>query len=537
MTTPLRSTLARLLRGLALFGALALAAAGTAEAKTFKWASQGDPQTMDPYSQNEGLTNAINQHIYERLTDRDQTLKIVNTGLAERWETVSPLVWRFHLRKNVKFHDGTPFSADDVVFSIERAQHPNSQIAVYARAVGKPVKIDSHTVELRMEKFNPVLLDHLDAIFIMSRDWCVKHKVERPLSFKDKEETFASRNANGTGPFMLVSREPDVKTVLKRNPNYWGTIKGNVTEVIYTPIKSDATRTAALLSGELDMVLDPVPQDVQRIANGAQTKIVYGMENRVVFFGFDQHRDELLYSSVKGKNPFKDVRVRRAFQHAIDIQTIKEKVMRNQAEVVGCLTPSPIACAMAPELDRERLGYNLELARKLMEEAGYKDGFEVTLDCPNNRYINDEEICLAVASMMARINVKMKVNAMPRTTYFPKLEKYDSSMYMLGWGGAITDAQTTLDPVLHSRDDKSQKGFYNYGRYSDPKLDALIDAAAVETDPAKRRQLIKDALTLHNAEVRHIVLHRQMIPWAARKNVNPVHAADNYLRAWWVTID
>jgi peptide/nickel transport system substrate-binding protein len=520
----------------AALGSALVIAAGAASAKTLRWASQGDPQTMDPYSQNEGLTNSINQHIYDRLVDRDEKLQIV-PGLAERWEVINPTTWRFHLRKNVKFHDGAAFTADDVVFSIERAQHPNSQIAAYARALGKPVKIDANTVELRMEKFNPIVLDHLDAVFIMNKAWSEKNKVERPLSFKDKEETFASRNANGTGAFMLVSREPDVKTVMKRYPGHWRQVKGNVTEVIYTPIKSDATRTAALLSGEIDLVLDPVPQDLKRLADGANTKVIYGMENRVVFFGFDQARDSSPYISVKDKNPFKDVRVRKAFHQAIDIQAIKDKVMRGNADIVGCLTPSPIACNMAPELDKNRLPFNLDAAKKLMEEAGYKDGFEVTLDCPNNRYINDEEICLSTAAMLSKINVKVKVNAMPRTTYFPKLEKQDTSFYMLGWGGAVTDAKTTLEPIMHTRDEKTQFGFYNYGRYSDTKLDQLIQSSGTEADVNKRRQLIKEALTLHNSELRHIVLHRQMIPWATRKNVNPVHAADNYMRSWLVTIN
>jgi peptide/nickel transport system substrate-binding protein len=507
------------------------------QAKTLRWATAGDAQTMDPYSRNEGVTNNMNEHVYEYLLARDEKLGIV-AGLAEKWQQVDPLTWRFTIRKNVKFHDGAPLTADDVVFSFERAAHPNSQIAAYARASGKPSKIDDFTVEFKLEKPNPVMLEHVVTIFIMNKAWAVKNKVEKPLSFKDKEETYASKNANGTGAYMLVSREPDVKTVLKRNPNYWGTVKGNVTEVIHTPIKADATRTAALLSGELDIVQDPPLQDVTRLgAAGGQTKVLFGPENRVIFFGFDQFRDELQYSNVKGKNPFKDKRVRQAFHQAIDIETIKKRILRDQAVVVGCMTPSPIACSMAPELDKNRLPYNVEAAKKLLTEAGYPDGFEVTLDCPNDRYINDDEICQAVVGMLGRIGVKAKLNAQTKTTYFSKIEKNDTSLYMLGWGGAATDAQFVMDPIMHSVDAATQKGQYNYGRYSDPKLDELIKAAAGEANVEKRRGIIKEALTLHNAEVRHIVLHRQMIPWAARSNVTPIHAADNYMRASWVTIN
>jgi peptide/nickel transport system substrate-binding protein len=520
-----------------LLGALLAAAMlGTAvHAKTLRWASQGDPQTMDPYSQNEGLTNAINNHIYEYLVGRNEKLEKV-PELAESWQQIDAVTWRFKLRANVKFHDGSTMTADDVVFSYQRAAHPNSQIAPYSRAMGTPRKVDNLTVEFKMDKPNPIFLEHASTIFIMNKAWAEKNKVERPLSFKDKEETFASRNANGTGPYMLKSREPDVRTVMVRNPNYWRPIKGNVTEVVYTPIRADATRTAALLSGEIDLVLDPAPQDVQRLnQQGGPTKILFGMENRVIFLGFDQNRDELLYSDVKGKNPFKDRRVREAFHRAIDAEAIKKRIMRDQAQVVWCMTPSPLAC-LAPELDRERPGVNVDAAKKLLADAGYPNGFEVGMDCPNNRYINDEEICQAVVGMLARIGVKVKLTTMPRTTYFPKLERADTSFYMLGWGGAITDAQVTMGPVMHSRNEKTQQGFYNYGRYLNPKLDALIDAAAVEPDAKKRTDIIRSALRMHNEEFHHVVLHRQMIPWAMRSNVDAVHAADNYMRSWWVTV-
>ncbi len=515
----------------------ALTVAMPATAKTFRWANQGDAQTMDPYSQNEGVTNNINQHMYERLVERDPNLKIV-PGLAERYEQINATTWRFYLRKGVKFHDGAPFTADDVVFSVERAAHPNSQIAQYARALGKATKIDDNTVEFKMEKVNPVFLDHMDAIFIMNKAWAVKNKVERPLDFKAKEETYAARNSNGTGAFMLKSREPDVKTVMVRNPTYWNAanLKTNVTEIVFTPIKSDATRTSALLSGEIDVLHDPAPQDVVKLGSTAGVKVWNGMENRIIFFGFDQKNDELLYSDVKGKNPFKDRRVRQAVYQAIDIETIKRTLMRGQAFPTGCITPSPIACDMAPDADK-RLPFDIEASKKLLTDAGYPQGFGVSLNCPNNRYVNDEELCQAVVAMLSKVNIKVRLVAEPRATYFPRLEKGDTSFYMLGWGGAITDAQTTLDPIYHSRDEKSQKGFYNYGRYSDPKLDEIIDAAAVEGDVAKRRNLIRDALMLHNAEVRHVPLHRQVIPWASRANVRVTHAADNYVRVWWANID
>jgi peptide/nickel transport system substrate-binding protein len=516
-----------------LLAALAAAALlGAAEAETLRWASQGDPQTADPHSQNELLTNLFSQQVHDTLVLRDKDLKIV-PGLATSW-TQNGLVWRFSLRKGVKFHDGTPFTADDVVFSFERASQPTSQIRQYAIPVGKPRKIDDYTVEFVQDKPNPITLEHVYAIFIMSKTWAEKHKVEKPLDYKNKEETYASRNAMGTGPFMLVSREPGVKTVLRKNPNWWSKFLGNVDEIVYTPVSSDATRVAALLSGQVDFILDPPPQDLARLRNTPGVKVVDGMENRVVFLGFDQHRDELLYSNVKGKNPFKDVRVRRAVYQAIDIDALKARTMRGAALPTGGITPSILASNPVAE---KRLPFDLKQAKQLLTEAGYPNGFEVGLDCPNNRYINDEEICLAVAAMLAKVDIKVKVTALPRATYFPKIEKLDTSFYMLGWGGAVTDAQTTLDPVLRSYDPGTGKGFFNYGRYSNPKLDALIDAAAVELNVDKRKELIREALAEHNANVHHVPLHRQVIPWAMRSNVHVIHRADNWLMGDWTRID
>jgi len=281
-------------------------------------------------------------------------------------------------------------------------------------------------------------------------------------------------------------------------------------------------------------VLDPAPRDVARLRNTSGVKVIDGPENRIVFIGMDQGRDELLYSSVKGKNPFKDVRVRKALYQAIDIETMKTKLMNGQSVPTGGLTPSPLGAYNDPAIEG-RFPYDLAAAKKLMAEAGYPDGFEVTIDCPNNRYINDEEICIALASMWAQLKVKLKVNAMPRATYFPKLEKQDTSMYMLGWGGAVTDAEVTITPVLRNRADKGV-GFYNYGGSKNDKFDAMAAATSVEPDAKKREELVKAALKDYRENVHILPLHRQMIPWATRSNVNVVHRADNWFEAAWVNL-
>jgi len=519
---------------LAATALLSLAAGSAAQAQTLRWASQGDPQTMDPHSQNEGLTNQLNGQVYEPLLDRDRALNLA-PRLALSWQQTSALTWRFRLRPGVKFHDGAAFTADDVVFSVQRAKELTSQFSVYAAALGTPVVVDNLTVDFRLERFNPVFLQHLASISVMSRAWCDKHKVNKPLDFKNREESFASFNANGTGPFRLVQRQPSIKTRYSRNPTWWGTPSGNVQEIVYTPIASDATRLAALISGEIDLVLDPAPRDLARLRNTAGVKVIDGPENRIIFLGMDQARDKLLYGNVPGdRNPFKDIRVRRALYQAIDIEAMKTKLMSGQAVPTGGATPSPAGAYNDPALET-RLPFDLTRAKALMAEAGYANGFEVTLDCPNNRYVNDEEICVALAGMWSQLKVVVRVNAMPRVNFFPKMEKLDTSLYLYGWGGAVTDAETTITPLMRSRGDKGV-GLYNYGNVRNDTLDALAARSSVEADPQKRQELVKAVLREWREQVHTIPLHRQVIPWAARSKVDAVHRADNWLEAAWVTI-
>jgi len=512
----------------------ALLLTASAQAQTLRWASQGDPQTMDPHSQNESMTNMMNGQVYERLVTRDRNLKIVPC-LATEWQQVSALQWRFKLRPNVKFHDGSVMTADDVVYSVLRGQLPTSQINNYATAVGTPKKIDDLTVEFTLAAVNPIFLEHLDALWIMSKAWSEKHKVTRPLDFKNKEESYAALNADGTGPYMLTSRAPGIKTTYKRNPNYWAKTSGNVQEIVFTPIANDATRLAALVSGEVDFVLDPAPRDVAKLRNTPGVKVIDGPENRVVFVGMDQGRDELVYSSVKGKNPFKDVRVRKALYQAIDIETLKRTLMSGQSFPTGAMTPSPLGTYNDPELEK-RYPFDLAAANKNMADAGYPDGFQVQLNCPNNRYVNDEAICIALAAMWKKIKVDVKLQAEPRATYFPRLEKYDFSMYMLGWGGATTDAEPVITPVMRNKAGDKGIGFYNYGYAKNDKLDAMAAQSSVEPDPKKREALVKATLREFKEQFTTLPLHRQSIPWAARSNVNVVHRADNWLEVGWITI-
>lgn len=513
--------------------ALALLVATHTQAQTLRWTSAGDPLTLDPYAQNETLTNVVNGQVYEFLVGRDKQLNLVPL-LATEWKQNGPLKWTFKLRPGVKFHDGRPFSADDVVFSLKRAQQPSSQIAVYANALGEARKIDALTVEFILREVNPIFLQHLGTLYIMSKGWAEAHNATRTQDFGAKEEAYAAFHSNGTGPFELVSRAPDNKTVFKRNANYWGVIEGNLQRVEYLPIKSDATRTAALVSGEVDFVLDPSPRDLENLARTPGIKIINGPENRIIFIAMDQGRDELLYGNIKGRNPFKDQRVRQALYQAIDIAAIHVKLMNRQSAPTGALVPSPLGSFNDPLIEA-RLPFDTAKAKRLLSEAGYPDGFEFTLDCPNNRYVNDERLCLALASQWAKIGVKVRVNAQPKGPFFNKIEALDTSAYLFGWGGSITDAESIFSSHFRNRGEKGV-GEYNRGNFRDDELDALVAASSKEADPTKRQALIKRAFLRQAEQVHYIPLHRQFIPWAARSQVNAVHRPDNWLEWRWITL-
>ena len=528
----LSPTLTNGIRALTLTGlASFVLVSATLEAKTFRWASAGDILTMDPHSQNEGLNNPMNAHVYESLVTRGKTMAL-EPCLAISWQQVDANTVRFKLRDKVTFHDGAFFSADDVVFSITRAMDKTSDYKAYIQGIKEAKKVDSLTVDIVSEGPNPTLIDQLTQVRIMSKPWATKFNVLRPTDFKAKEESYAVRNANGTGAFILKSREPDVKTVFVANSNWWGKRDGDVDEVIYTPIKSDATRVAALISGEVDLILDPPVQDIAKLKENPGIKIVEGNENRTIFVNFDQGRDELLYGS-KGKNPFKDLRVRQAMLLTIDVPALHKQVMRGLSLPTMSMI-APQVRGYSKDLEK-RPAVDIEKAKKLMTDAGFGSGFDVTFDCPNDRYKNDEKICTAIAGMLSKIGIRIKLNSMPKANYFPKVQNSDTSMFLYGWGVPTFDSLYTLQELLRTRG-KGADGANNFSGYSNVKVDAIIEKLKTEIDFKKRAELTREALLLNQADVGHIPLHHQMIPWAMQKKVTVVHTADNALYAKWVTI-
>jgi peptide/nickel transport system substrate-binding protein len=506
--------------------AAALMAAPTLHAKPFKWSSASDIPTLDIHSQNNALGNGVHAAIYDSLVYYNSRTFRVEPQLATSWREMTPTQIRFTLRSGVKFSDGSALTADDVVYSLARAMSRTSNYQIYTQGIDRVVKVNDNTVDIILKGPNPVLLNQLTELRIMSKAWAEKNRSVEPKDIRTKDETFAHRNAMGTGMFMVREWQPDQRLVLVRNPHYWGKADSNVTEIIYTPIKAEATRIAALLSGEVDFVLDPSPQDLPRLRNNANLKVIDGVENRTIFFGMDQHRDELVGSNIKGKNPLKDLRVRRALYQAIDSDALHRVTMRGLSQPTGTLV-APQVAGWTEDLHK-RLPYDVEGARKLLAEAGYPQGFEVDFACPNNRYINDEEICQAVTAMWSRIGVRAKLRTLPLVTYFPMIQRHEASIYMLGWGVPTFDALYSLQSLVRSVGTGGD-GNYNVGRYSNPKADQVIDRIKTETDVLVRNRLLSDALKISNDDVSHIPLHNQIIPWAMKKTVDVVHRADNRL--------
>lgn len=512
---------------------IAVVATVPAGAKTFKFANQGDALSMDPHSLNESFQLTFTGNVYEPLVGRGKNLELIPL-LATDWKQTAPTVWRFNLRKGATFHDGTPFTADDVIFSYNRARSDASDVKTYVQEIAEIRKIDSHAIDIVTKAPFPILPDVISLWYMMSKKWCEDNKATQPVDRRKGIENTASFRANGTGPFRVRTRDPNVRTTLSRYFNYWGKVETNINEVIFTPIGNAGTRVAALLSGEIDM-MEPVPvQDVARIAANPNLKVMQGPELRTIFLGMDQSRGELLYSNVKDKNPFKDRRVRQALYQAIDIAAIQKAVMRGASTPTGMMI-APGIKGFDPALNK-RLPYDVEAAKRLLAEAGYPQGFEVGMNCPNDRYVNDEEICKAITAMLARASITVKLQAESKGTYFPKILSRNTSFYLLGWTPGTYDSHNPLNALMSTPDAKTGRGQFNLGSYSNTKVDALAVAIASEGDPVKRSAMIREAMQIHQDDIGHIPLHQQALAWAMKRNIDTVQLGDNFMFLKWTVV-
>ncbi|MFN7549940.1 MAG: ABC transporter substrate-binding protein [Pseudomonadota bacterium] len=533
------ASIARTARGATAIACL-LAGAGLAalpaSAQTLRIASAFDPQTMDPHGLALLYHTRVVSQVYESLVGRDEKFAL-EPALAASWQMTSPTAWRFRLRAGVVFHDGSRFTADDAVFSVERAMAPPSQRAFQLKGVKAVRKLDDATIEFQLEAPDAVLPEKLQYVAMMSRAWSEKNGAVRAQDFNARQEMHTVRNANGTGPFRLARYEPDVRLVLERHPGWWGWAdpaharrNGNLKEVQFLPIRSDATRLAALTSGEVDLVLDPPYQDIARLKADSRMTLAQTADIGQQYLTFDQARDELEFSDVKGRNPFKDLRVRRAVYHAINVPLIIDKVLRGQAVPTGAFL-SPRVDGSPAELD-VRLPFDPARSRALLAEAGYPNGFVVTLACVNVAW--RENSCQAMAAMLTQVGIRTTLRSSTTSQFFPRLSQGSASFVEFGWS-ASPDAWNSLNGLFRTFD-RSGLGSFNAGRYSNPKLDTLIDQIRVEPDLTRRRAMVATVLRLVTEDLPYIPLYRRTLTWAMAKKVSVVQWPNDTLELRWAKV-
>ena len=527
---PGRKVARQWLRGVAL--SLALLGAGTgiavAQGKTLKWGAAREIASLDPYSFGETFTLSVLNHVYEGLVRYTGDLKI-EPALAQSWETVSPTIWRFKLRPDVKFHNGSAFNADDVVASLARVTHETSPLKGNLPAYKSSRKIDDLTVEIEVNGPYPLLLNDLTNIYIFDKEWMEANNASLPTDSGKGIKGFATDNANGTGPFSVESRRADSRTVFLANPAWWDKAKHNIGRIEFLPIASASTRVAALLSGEIDFTNVAPLQDLPRLTASPDVKVLQTNELRTVIFALNL-KNVLFESDIKDKNPLQDKRVREALYRAIDIDAVQRRAMRGLSRNTGAII-APAIPGYTPAQD-ERLPFDLDGAKKLLTEAGYPNGFSFQMNCQSDGLVNEEEFCQAVAAMWSRAGLKPNLSLGPRSQQTPKRVKGEFDVISFGWANEpMIDAYSILIQVLRSK--SGTGGVFNWGDWGRPDIDALIDKAGVELDSAKRIPMMSEALMIAKREHLFIPLHQQPMAWAMRSTVaETVQASDNKPRLW-----
>ncbi|MWB78056.1 ABC transporter substrate-binding protein [Pseudooceanicola sp. 216_PA32_1] len=508
----------------AILSVCALAGQATAQEKVLRWSSQAAIANLDPHGTTGALPLSILGNVYEPLVGRDKDMQL-EPVLAESWEVVNPTTWRFKLRDGVTFHNGNSFNADDVIFSMQRVGNKYSFLRDRVSMIKEMNKIDDLTIEFVTNVPYPILPQMWTSIYMMDKEWSEENNATVPSNSVENIESYAGQQSNGTGPFRVVERVPETRTVFEPYAGYWGKVEHNLDRVVYLPITQDGTRVAALLSGEIDMMF-PVPlQDIARLQDNADTEVLIQPELRTIMLGMDQRRDDALQTEPEG-NPFKDKRVRQAIYQAIDIDGIQQKIMNGLSEPAATLI-SPLLFAPAGKM--QRYPYDPDASRKLLAEAGYPDGFKTALVCPNNRYVNDERICQAVTSMLARVGIDVDLRTMNVSQYWKVVGRpvQEFAMYMMGWTPGGLDSYSVLFNLMGTWDEASGRGRINNGDFSNARIDEIIAAVESETDQAKRDALIEEAYQIVHDEVYYLPLHQQAVVWGVRKGVEVVQRPDD----------
>lgn len=527
-------------RRIALVGMpIAFALAAPAQAQELKIGMASEPTSIDPHFHNVGPNNALRRHIFPALVETDDQQKFL-PGLAASWKSTGETTWEFKLRPGVKFSDGTPFDATDVIYTFCRVpavENSPSSFTNFVRGIASIETPDPLTMIITAEAPNPLLPNSFSTVGILSAEAFGGQNVKfgaagcenlgtppKSVDFNDPTKSI------GAGPYKLVNYTRGQSITLEQNPNYYGE-KPHWKTVLFRPIANEGARVAALLAGDVDMVETPPIQDFDKIKS-AGFKIEQGLSNRVIYLHVDQHKAaDWKTPGVKGtdgKNPFLDKRVREAVSKAVNRQAIVDRIQGGVAVAAGELLPYPL---FGTTKDAKPDRYDVEAAKKLLAEAGYPNGFEVVLGTPNDRYINDEKVAQAVAQMLSRVGIKTSVDATTSSTFFSRRNKFEFSMYLAGWGADSGEMSNPLVSLVATPDAKTGMGSTNRGRYSNPELDKLIAEARRTVDDAKREAILQRASKLVQDDYGIIPLYFEVTPWAFKKTLSYKPRVDQYTLA------
>ena len=514
----------RLAAALAVAASMVLAAPAAAD--ELKIAVAADVTSIDPHFFNLFPNNNIAEHIFDKLVQMDPDSRMI-PGLATSWKTIDDKTWEFKLRKGVKFHDGSELTAEDVVFSIERVPTvPNSPgpFSAYTKAIQKIEVVDPYTLRFKYAAPYPLAPNDLSTIYIVSK------KIATGATTEDFN---SGKAAVGSGRYKFVRYVNGDRIELARNDSYWGE-KPAYEKVQFKIIKNEPARMAALLSGDVDAIEQPPTADLARLKTDPKFTLTSKISHRVIYFNFDHlERSSPFITGKDGKplakNPLLDVRVRRAISKAINRPAIAERVMEGQAIPSGQLVSDKLFGfnpALKPEV------YDPEGAKKLLAEAGYPDGFNLTIHGPAGRYVNDEKIVQAVAQMLSRVGIGAKVETAPMGPYSGRAAKQEYSFHMVGWGASTGEASSPLRSLLATYNRDKGLGAVNWGRYSNPKVDYLIEQALQQVDDENRKVMLQRATALAMEDLGIMPIHFQFTMWATKKNVAYVPRTDEYTLAF-----
>lgn len=485
--------------------------------------------SIDPHFHNLSPNNQIARQIFNGLIDQGPSQQLI-PGLAVSWKPIDDLTWEFKLRQGVKFHDGSDFNADDVICTLARVPNvPNSpaSFALYGR--GKiATKVDDYTIHVKTEKPYPLMGNDLSTINIVS---------DTVGCNGTTDEFNKGIAAIGTGPYKYVEYVPGDRIVLARNDAYWGD-KPDYAKVVFKPIKSAPARVAALLAGDVDMI-DAVPTtDLAQLKKNPDLAITEGVSNRVIYLHTDQFREDSPYITGNDdkpiKNPFLDLRVRKAVSLAINRKAIVDRVMEGQAIPAGQVLPAGFF-GVSDKL--KPVEYDPTAAKKLLAEAGYPDGWKMTIHGPNDRYINDARILEAVAQMLNRIGIKAQVETLPRSVFFKRASRGgkdgqpEFSLYLAGWGAGSGEASSPLRSLIHTYDKSLGMGTANRGRHSNPAIDKVIQKALATVNDTERAAVLAEATEMAIETAAIIPLHYQVSAWATKKGIGYEARTDEWTMA------